>query len=289
VSQKPQGEITRGTTNPNRLRRVDRWLAWSCAQVLRDAADPLVVDLGYGATPITTVELRDRLAHVRQDLRVTGLEIDPERVAAARDVADPPRLSFARGGFELAGLRPVIVRAFNVLRQYDESAVLAAWETMTSRLAPGGWLIEGTCDELGRLCAWAALPTTTQRTASAASRAASPARNTGGTVAASATGSPGGPGPQTLTLAAKLSTLDSPATFAERLPKALIHRNVPGEPIFELLATFTEAWRQAAPMGVFGPRQRWIDAVRRLHESGVPVLYQPTRWRLGEVTFPWPG
>src|SRR4028119_2270416 len=49
----PVGAITRGTTNPNRLRRVDRWLCTVQAPLLRAAADPLVVDLGYGATPIT--------------------------------------------------------------------------------------------------------------------------------------------------------------------------------------------------------------------------------------------
>ncbi|MEV0454281.1 class I SAM-dependent methyltransferase [Catellatospora methionotrophica] len=255
---KPQGEITRGTTNPNRLRRVDRWIAWWCGRALGAAVDPLVVDLGYGATPITAVELRARLARVRPDVRVTGLEIDPARVAAAQVAADPPGLTFARGGFELAGLRPVVVRAFNVLRQYDESAVPAAWTTMTAGLAPGGWLIEGTCDELGRLAAWAALP------------------------AGAAT-------PATLTLAAKLSTLESPATFAERLPKALIHRNVPGEPVYDLLRSLDEAWRHAAPLAVFGPRQRWLDTVSRLKSAGWPIMDRPARWRLGELTLPWPG
>ena len=70
---------------------------------------------------MTTVELADRLADVRKDVRVLGLEIDPDRVAAAAASADPPRLEFARGGFELAGRRPVLVRALNVLRQYDEA------------------------------------------------------------------------------------------------------------------------------------------------------------------------
>ncbi len=255
---KAQGEITRGTTNPNRLRRVDRWIGWWCGEALAGAEDPLVVDLGYGATPITAVELRARLARVRADVRVTGLEIDPGRVAAAQFAADPPGLTFARGGFELAGLRPVVVRAFNVLRQYDESAVAAAWTTMTARLAPGGWLVEGTCDELGRLGSWAALRAGTDT-------------------------------PVSLTLAAKLATLESPATFAERLPKALIHRNVPGEPVYDLLQALDEAWQHAAPLAVFGPRQRWLEAVSRLRAAGRPVMDSPARWRLGELTVPWPG
>ena len=66
---KPVGVVTRGTTNPNRLRRVDHFIAYACGGILRDAAVPLVVDLGYGATPVTAVELRTRLASaVRADV-----------------------------------------------------------------------------------------------------------------------------------------------------------------------------------------------------------------------------
>ena len=44
----------------------------------------------------------------------------------------------------------VVVRAFNVLRQYDVESVPEAWSEMTARLAPGGLILDGTCDELGR-------------------------------------------------------------------------------------------------------------------------------------------
>ncbi|MFC0528311.1 class I SAM-dependent methyltransferase [Phytohabitans kaempferiae] len=255
MATRPQGEITRGTTNPNRLRRVDNWIAATQGHVLRDAADPLVIDLGYGESPVTAVELRERLAGaVRPDVRVVGLEIDPARVAAAAPVADPPRLTFARGGFELAGLRPAVVRAFNVLRQYDEPAVEGAWRTMSSALAPGGVLVEGTCDEVGRLASWVLLDAG---------------------------------GPRTLTLAAKLSALDTPATLAERLPKALIHRNVPGEPIHAFVSALDDAWRDAAPYATFGPRQRWLRTVSAVRAAGWSILDGPARWRLGEVTVRW--
>ncbi|GAA0483628.1 hypothetical protein Ade02nite_93990 [Paractinoplanes deccanensis] len=249
---KPVGEITRGTTNPNRLRRVDNYIAYRCGALLGDAPRPLVVDLGYGATPVTAVELRARLAAaVRPDVMVVGLEIDPVRVEAARPYAQPPLLDFRRGGFELAGTSPVVVRAFNVLRQYAEEEVAAAWHQMT---ATGAVLIEGTCDELGRTATWAVVEHGV---------------------------------PSTLTLSARLSDLDHPATFAERLPKALIHRNVPGEPVHELLRALGRAWEtEAAP---FGPRQRWIATVRRMRDEGWPVHDGPSRWRLGELTLPWPG
>ena len=80
---KPIGRITRGTTGVNRLRRVDRWIA--AQPVLRRAAEPLVVDLGYGASATTTVELWRRLAAVRPEVEVVGVEIDPERVRLASE------------------------------------------------------------------------------------------------------------------------------------------------------------------------------------------------------------
>ena len=248
------GVPTRGTTNPNRLRRVDRWLAGTQSGRLRDAVDPLVVDLGYGRTPVTTVELAERLRDVRPNVRVVGLEIDAERVAAAAPLADPPRLEFARGGFELAGMQPVLVRAMNVLRQYSEEEVAAAWRTMAGQLARGGLVVEGTCDELGRIATWAVV---------------SDGR------------------PSSLTFSARLSDLDHPATFAERLPKALIHHNVEGEPVHNLLLTLGRAWEtEATP---FGPRQRWLATVRRMRDEGWPVLDGPHRWRRGELTLPWPA
>ena len=155
------GDITRGTTNPNRLRRMDRWILHQICSTIRGcdgtSSDPLVVDLGYGASPITTVELFDRLAkHVRPDVEVVGIEIDPERVKEAQPFAKE-NLSFIYGGFEVplpGGAKPIAIRAANVLRQYDEDQVRVSWAQMTSRLAPNGYLIEGTCDEIGRKSTW---------------------------------------------------------------------------------------------------------------------------------------
>ena len=57
-ARRPEGTLTRGTTAPNRLRRVDRWIAGVHGPLLRRHERPLVVDLGYGASPVTTAELR---------------------------------------------------------------------------------------------------------------------------------------------------------------------------------------------------------------------------------------
>ncbi|MBH0778305.1 class I SAM-dependent methyltransferase [Nocardia bovistercoris] len=248
---KPLGVVTRGTTGVNRLRRSDRWLVHDdlVRARLSAAPDPLVVDLGYGASPWTTLELAMRLRAVRPDVRVVGLEIDPARVVPARD-----GVVFARGGFELAGLHPVLVRAFNVLRQYPEEAVAGAWATVSSNLTAGGLLVDGTCDELGRRCAWVLLDRS---------------------------------GPLSLTLAWDPFTVERPSDIAERLPKALIHRNVPGEPVNTLLSAADRAWARAAPLAPFGPRARWRAAADQLRAEGFPVRRYRRRMRDCVLSVPW--
>ena len=268
---RPDGDITRGTTNPERLRRVDRWITQAQRAVLGRQARPLIVDLGFGASPVTTLELYRRVRAVAPEAEVTGLEIDPERVAAAcrqlavlRAAGDAlPGLSFAVGGFELpTARRPVLVRAFNVLRQYPEERAWTAWSRLRAGLAPGGALVEGTCDEIGRRAVWVTLP------------ALSGARDAA-----------------LITFSARLAALERPSDLAERLPKTLIHRNVPGEPVHRFLRDFDRAWDSAAPYSAFGPRQRWLAAVQSL-SAAWPVITRPPqgglrRWRLGEVTLPW--
>ncbi|MDQ1753116.1 MAG: hypothetical protein QOE71_4172, partial [Pseudonocardiales bacterium] len=73
---------------------MDNWIATRLRPQLRAAAQPLVIDLGYGESPISAVELLSRLRPVRPDVEVLGLEIDPARVAAAAG-AERPGLSFA--------------------------------------------------------------------------------------------------------------------------------------------------------------------------------------------------
>jgi hypothetical protein len=223
----------------------------------RTAPDPVVVDLGYGSTPVTAVELLTRLRRIRPDVRVVGVEIDPARVAAAAPLARPG-LTFVRGGFEVplpGGVRPVLVRALNVLRQYAEDDVWPAWAVLRGRLADGGVLVDGTCDEIGRRAAWVAVSRED--------------------------------GPRSLTLSLRLGGLGAPSEVAERLPKVLIHRNVPGEPVHGFLTALDDAWAREAPLSVYGDRQRFVATVRRARAGGWPVLDGPARWRLGEVSVAW--
>ncbi|MFB4350208.1 class I SAM-dependent methyltransferase [Microbacterium sp. CR_7] len=267
MASSPLGRPTRGTTGTNRLRRIDRWIAAGAA--FRRAADPLVVDLGFGASGVTAFELAERLRRVRPDAEVRGLELDAARVATAEaQLAEVRagrtpfpadlRVSFGRGGFEVplpGGRTASVIRAMNVLRQYDESDVPDAWRTMTSRLAPTGVLVEGTCDEIGRIASW---------------------------VDVDATGAP-----LRFTISLRLSELEHPGIVAERLPKALIHRNVPGERVHALLADLDREWDRAAPLSTFGATQRFLATVAALRAQGWPVEGGRSRWRLGELTVPW--
>ncbi|MGN7151098.1 class I SAM-dependent methyltransferase [Arthrobacter sp. SAFR-179] len=251
---RPVGNVTRGTTNPNRMRRVDRWLTGPQAWRLRSGPDPLVVDLGYGATPATAVELYERLAAVRPDVRVCGIEIEPERVRAALPL-QRPGLTFHVGGFELPiPGRPVLVRAFNVLRQYEEADVQGIWRLVQDRLSPDGIFVDGTCDEIGRRVTWVTLDQHR---------------------------------PLSLSISVRFGSFDLPSDVAERLPKALIHRNVPGERVHAFMQAMDRAWLGSAPLASFGNRQRWVGMCRSLRDAGWPLQDGPARWRLGELTADW--
>lgn len=267
MASSPLGHPTRGTTGTNRLRRNDRWIAASAA--FRSSRDPLAIDLGYGSSGVTAFELATRLTKVRADVEVIGFELDPERVATARaqleevragltSFSPDLRVAFARGGFEVPltnGRRPAVIRAMNVLRQYDEDDVPGAWKSMAARLAPDGMLFEGTCDEIGRIASWVDVSPSAQ--------------------------------PLRFTISLRLAELERPGIVAERLPKALIHRNVPGERIHDLLTALDREWTHAAPLSTFGATQRFVAAVKALKDQGWPVLGTRHRWRLGELTVPW--
>lgn len=245
---RPVGQITRGTTGNNRLRRFDRWIAHLVAAQVRSASAPLAVDLGFGAAPVTTRQWQRSLQVINPAAEVVGVEIDQGRVGAARGI-----ISAIHGGFEIPTARtPLVIRAANVLRQYPRDEVGPAWELMAARLAEGGWLVEGTCDEQGRLASMLSIGADAQ--------------------------------PEWLTISCRLAGLQHPSQVAARLPKVLIHSNVPGTAIHRLLSDMDRAW-DAAPR--WGARQRWIAMAGSLRAQGWAVRDGISRWRLGELTVPW--
>lgn len=237
------------------MRRVDRWITGTQAwRLRRTGPSPVAVDLGYGASGGTAVELFERLRSVRPDARLVGLEIEPARVSGAQGLVRDG-LDFRRGGFEVpVAPDPVLIRAFNVLRQYNEEDVPAIWASLAGRLGEHGLVVEGTCDEIGRRAAWVGIEPD---------------------------------GPRTLSVSLRFGGFALPSDVADRLPKALIHRNVPGEPIHEYLRAADAAWLAAAPLASYGNRQRWIAMCAALKADGWPVADGRSRWRLGELTVDW--
>ena len=251
--KKPVGAITRGTTNPNRLRRVDRFIA-NLPQL--KSRDCIVVDLGFGATPTTSIEMLQRLAQTNPTVTVVGIEIDRERVERGIPF-QTKQLLFGLGGFEVPLPKPLenkqvdVIRAMNVLRQYDESEVQASWQLMQTRIKADGVIVEGTSDELGRIASWVTL-----------SKAKA----------------------ESFTIALKLNEVDKPSKVAERLPKVLIHHNVDGEPIHQLLKDLDDAWLRNSALSTFSPAQRFIATCRDLKAAGWPITNNQKRWALGEMT-----
>lgn len=250
---RPAGQVTRGKTAHNRLRRVDLYLLLAERYLVGRGdglfANGLFVDVGYGAEPFTTLESAARLRTVNPGLPVLGVEIEPERVAAALPYADT-QTHFRLGGFNVPlfpGEQARIIRAFNVLRQYEESVVTGAWQLMGQSLLPGGLLIEGTSDPFGRV--WAANLLRKQA---------------GGELRA-----------EGLLFSCNLRHGFHPEQLQPVLPKNYIHRMVPGEPIAAFFHQWQQAYRETLPYRQWGARPHFVQAAQRLADMGVKVDLRP--------------
>ncbi len=254
---RPAGQSTRGKTARNRLRRVDEFALAYAPDVLKrrggDWEDAYFVDLGYGAEPFTTLESAARFRRLVPDLRVLGVEIDPERVQRAKPFEDESTL-FRRGGFNLPlekGEHVRLVRAFNVLRQYEESAVLEAWDMICASLLPGGLLIDGTSDPSGRV--W---------TANLVRRPEE------GDVPWQV---------EAIVFGTNFRSGFDLRLFQAVLPKSMIHRVVSGEPVGEFFDAWQRAAQETGPLRVWGPKQWFRASAERLAEMGFDVRCRP-RW-----------
>jgi SAM-dependent methyltransferase len=245
---RPVGQSTRGKTALNRLRQIDIYVALTLSNILTGNA-PLVVDLGFGAYPWTTLEMRERWLPINPTLRVLGVEIDPERVAAALPYAQPPTIDFQLGGFNLAETlkdeRARLIRCYNVLRQYEEDAVTPALSEIAQALELGGVLIEGTSNPSGRLVAFDVYQ-----------------KETVGLVHRS------------LVFGTNFRAPLEPVDFQTILPKRLIHHMRDDVPL-----TFFTHWQESfeRTRGL-GKRRQWVTAALMLKSKfGYPV---DTRLRL---------
>lgn len=257
LTKKPEGQPTRGKTADNRLRRVDNFiLLYEPALLTRTTSTPLspgdglfakslFVDLGFGFDARTTLESASRFRRVNPQLPILGVEIDKERVEAALPFADE-KTFFRLGGFNLplhAGETVRLIRAFNVLRQYEEKDFAAAYERLAEYVLPGGLMIEGTSSPFGSV--WAANLVRRAETAQWSFEA--------------------------LIFSTNFHTGFDVEEFQTILPKNYIHHVVKGEPIFD----FFEAWKRSAAetshAKTFGLKQWFGAAAEALAQKGFDV------------------
>ena len=275
--EKRIGQATRGKTASNRLRRVDNFILLYEPSLLTRTdhlfADSLFVDLGYGFDARTTLESAARFRRVNPDLRILGVEIDKERVEAALPYEDD-KTFFRLGGFNLPlqqGETVRLIRAFNVLRQYEEKDFIPAYEKLTQYLLPGGLMIEGTSNPFGSIwCANVVRKTnsddvTLSEAKSLRHRSMETLRSLyplGVTTEWNF---------EALVFSTNFRSGFDVEEFQTILPKNLIHRVVAGQPIYE----FFEAWKRAAAetsaAKAYGSKQWFALAAENLVQKGFKI------------------
>ena len=260
VSKKPEGQPTRGKTASNRLRRVDNFLLLYEPSLLTRTdglfREALFVDLGYGFDPRTTLESAARFRRLNPALPILGVEIDQERVQTALPYADQ-RTFFRLGGFNLPlkeGEHVRLIRAFNVLRQYEEQDFAPAYDRLAQYMLPGGLMIEGTSNPFGSI--WVAnLARRVMESDSLLSKI-------------------GDWRFEALVFSTNFRLGFDITDFQAVLPKNYIHHVVPGEPIYN----FFEAWKQSvaetAALKTFGLRQWFVEAAESLAQKGYGINLQ---------------
>lgn len=136
-----------------------------------------------------------------------------------------------------------LIRAFNVLRQYEESDFATAYERLAQYVLPGGLMIEGTSNPFGSI--WAA----------------NVARKTEG----------GSWKMEALAFSTNFRLGFDPADFQTVLPKNYIRHVVPGERIYDFFQAWKHAAAETASAQVFGGRQWFSAAVQSLARRGYKV------------------
>jgi hypothetical protein len=265
-TQKPEGQPTRGKAASNRLRRVDNFvLLYEPSLLTRTDGlfrESLFVDLGYGFDARTTLESASRFRRVNPRLPILGVEIDRERVEAALPFADAIT-HFRLGGFNLplqSGESVRLMRAFNVLRQYEEKDFVPAYERLAEHVLLGGLMIEGTSTPFGQL--WSANLARRMDDVSWKMEA--------------------------LVFSTNFRLGFDVEEFQTILPKNYIHHVVKGEPIYD----FFEAWKRSAAetsaAKVYGLRQWFVNSAESLARKGFKINLQKKflskGWLIWETT-----
>lgn len=214
-----------------------------CRAALQGAG--LFVDIGFGAEPFTTLESAGRFRLLNPALKVLGVEIDPGRVAEAQSYSDQQTF-FRLGGFNLplqTGEMAGVIRAFNVLRQYEEADVSQAHQTMGAYLQPNGWLIEGTSDPYGQI--WVANLLEKRVTGELAMVG--------------------------LLFSTNFKQTFEPTMFQPVLPKNYIHRMTAGQPIHDFMESWKQSYRETMAFRVWGDKAHFVASCRGLPGRGYAI------------------
>ena len=248
-AHKPEGQPTRGKTASNRLRRVDNFLLLYEPSLLTRTdgrfAASYFVDLGYGFDARTTLESASRFRRANPNLPILGVEIDKERVEVALPFADA-RTHFRLGGFNLPlqpGESVRLIRAFNVLRQYEEKDFVPAYERLAEYVLPDGLMIEGTSTPFGQL--WSANLARRMNDRSWKMEA--------------------------LIFSTNFRLGFDVEEFQTILPKNYIHHVVKGEPIYDFFHAWKKSAAETAHAKTFGLRQWFVAAAEVLSAKGFKI------------------
>ena len=277
VSKKPEGQPTRGKTASNRLRRVDNFILLYEPSLLTRTdglfARALFVDLGYGFDARTTLESVARFRRLNPNLPILGVEIEKERVDVALPFADKQTF-FRLGGFNLPlkeGEHVRLIRAFNVLRQYEEKDFAPAYERLSQYVLPGGLMVEGTSNPFGSV--WVANLARKINPAHVTLREGRLSRHDR-RVSLVHEGRIGDWRLEALAFSTNFRMGFEITDFQAILPKNLIHHVVPGELIYD----FFEAWKAAAAetsaMKTYGLRQWFIQSAESLAQKRYRINLQ---------------
>ncbi len=268
----------RGRTRAGRLRLLDAWLtadparrrrveaAQSGGDVLDERsswAEPsqqggpgetvprLIVDVGLGDEPVTTVELADAVAPL--GAHVCGVDSDEARVRRAQPYARAGLEFRVCSGWELNLERaPGLIRAVNVLRGYPLADALEGTARLAGQLAEGGLLLEGSTDvdgALGCVRLWR--------------RRAGAVKDEG------------------LLFFSDFTRGFAPRMFRDVLPRELRRSVKPGTPIHRFLSSWQETFESGRPTGelpaaAFGRSAR---ALGQLEPSAHLESERCVRWR----------
>ncbi|HET9913485.1 MAG TPA: hypothetical protein VFQ13_16435, partial [Anaerolineales bacterium] len=252
----------------NRLRRVDNFILLYEPSLLTRTDGlfrrALFVDLGYGFDPRTTLESADRFRRVNPELPILGVEIEKDRVEAALPYADE-KTFFRLGGFNLPlkeGEHVRLIRAFNVLRQYEEGDFVPAYERLAQYVLPGGLMIEGTSTPYGQI--WCAnVVRKVMESASSLAKLQEQALAVHNRWKFEA-----------LVFSTNFRLGFDITDFQAVLPKNYIHHVVPGEPIYDFLKAWRQSAAETAAMKAYGLRQWFVHSAESLARKGYRINLQ---------------